>query len=83
MGPNRRPGDQQPMKELHKKALLYSTTGVLAVIATAFTTNLLAPQNALGEGLRFSVPVLTGIIGGAIIFFRLREIRKTDKQFNF
>ncbi|MFB6180787.1 MAG: hypothetical protein ABEJ93_02830 [Candidatus Nanohalobium sp.] len=61
------------MKKLYKKALLYFSAGMLTVIGAGFITNLVAPQNALGEGLRFSVPLLTGVIGGAVIFFRLKD----------
>lgn len=67
------------MKDLNRKALTYSVAGVFAVIAVAFLTNLLAPQNTLGEGLRFFMPLLTGIVGGAVIFFKLKD--ETDIDF--
>lgn len=61
------------MKERNRKALTYSVLGMASVLVTAFLTDILAPQSPLGEGLRFSVPLLTGIIAGAIIFLRLKE----------
>lgn len=66
------------MKDLNRKALIYSATGVFAVIVVAFLTNLVAPRNAFGEGLRFFMPLLTGIVGGAVIFFRLRDESDID-----
>jgi hypothetical protein len=66
------------MKELNRKALIYSGIGLFAVIAVSFTTNLIAPESALGEGLRFLMPLLTGIIGGAVIFFRLQDESNID-----
>lgn len=66
------------MKELNRKALIYSVLGVLGVVAVAFITNFVAPQNSLGEGLRFFMPLLTGILAGAAIFFRLKEESDID-----
>jgi len=68
------------MKELNKKALAYSALGMTAVIAVAFLTNLLAPQNTIGQGLRFTLPLLTGIISGGAIFLKLK--RETDIDFD-
>lgn len=59
------------MKELSKKAILYSGIGVTAVITAAFFTNLLAPQTRIGEGLRFFMPLLTGMVAGLILFTKL------------
>lgn len=61
------------MKDRNTKALIYSALGMASVLIMAFITDLLAPQNSFGEGLRFAVPVLTGIISGGLIFLRLRE----------
>jgi hypothetical protein len=68
------------VKKLNKKALIYSVLGISTVIATAFITNLLAPQNTLGEGLRFFVPLFTGIIAGAAIFLRLKDESDIDLE---
>lgn len=59
------------MKELNRKAFIYSATGVFTVIAVAFITNLLAPQSKIGEGLRFFLPLLTGMVMGLTIFLKL------------
>jgi MFS superfamily sulfate permease-like transporter len=61
------------MREANKKALAYSAVGMASVLVMAFLTDLLAPQNQVGQGLRFAVPVLTGIVSGAVIFLRLRQ----------
>jgi len=66
------------MKELNKKALTYSALGMTAVILVAFLTNLLAPQNQLGQGLRFTLPLLTGILSGGAIFFKLKNEADID-----
>lgn len=61
------------MKNTNKKALSYSVLGMVSVLLMAFLTDFLAPQNQVGENLRFAVPILTGIISGGLIFLRLRE----------
>lgn len=63
------------MKELNRKAFIYSALGVTAVITTAFITNLLAPQSRLGEGLRFFIPLITGVIAGLVLFLKLNGRR--------
>jgi len=68
------------MKELNKKALAYSALGMTAVITVAFLTNLLAPRNTIGQGLRFTLPLLAGIISGGAIFLKLK--RETDIDFD-
>ncbi len=68
------------MKELNRKALIYSVLGMSTVIASAFMTNMLAPQNAMGEGFRFFVPLFTGIIAGAAIFLRLKDESGIDLE---
>ena len=67
------------MKDLNRKALVYSMLGMLSVMIAAFLTDLLAPQNQTGELLRFSIPVITGIMSGAAIFLKLKE--ETDIDF--
>ncbi|MFB6115533.1 MAG: hypothetical protein ABEK04_04500 [Candidatus Nanohalobium sp.] len=59
------------MKERNRKALVYSAAGVLAVIASAFITNLFAPHSRIGEGLRFFVPLITGVVAGVALFLKL------------
>lgn len=59
------------MREQNRKALIYSALGVTAVIAAGFLTNLLAPQSRVGEGLRFFVPLLTGVVAGLALFLKL------------
>jgi len=61
------------MKKLNKKALTYTVLGSASVLAIALTTDLLAPKNGFGEALRFSMPILTGLITGAIIFYKLKQ----------
>lgn len=66
------------MKELNRKALIYSVLGVISVLVVAFVTDFIAPQNSFGEVLRFSMPIITGIITGAAIFFRLKDESDID-----
>ncbi|PSH00657.1 MAG: hypothetical protein BRC30_02400 [Nanohaloarchaea archaeon SW_7_46_7] len=61
------------MKKLNKKALTYTALGSASVLTIALTTNLLAPENSFGEALRFSTPILTGLISGALIFYKLKQ----------
>lgn len=66
------------MKDLNKKALIYSILGVISVLAVAFVTDFLAPQNSFGEVLRFSIPIIAGMIAGATIFFKLKDESNID-----
>lgn len=61
------------MNERNRKALIYSALGMASVLVMAFVTDFLAPQNQLGENLRFAVPLVTGIISGSLIFLRLKQ----------
>jgi hypothetical protein len=66
------------MKDLNRKALVYSVLGVVSVLVIAFGTDFLAPQNSFGEILRFSMPIIAGMIAGAAIFFKLKDESDID-----
>jgi len=66
------------MKDLNKKALIYSVLGVISVLIVAIGTDFLAPQNSFGEVLRFSMPIIAGMIAGAVIFFKLKDESDID-----
>jgi hypothetical protein len=66
------------MKDLNRKALIYSVLGVISVLAVALVTDFLAPQSSFGEVLRFSIPIIAGIISGAAIFFKLKDESDID-----
>jgi len=68
------------MNDLNRKALIYSVAGVVLVMGVALVTDFLAPENGFGETLRFSMPILAGLVSGAVIFFKLRQ--ETDIDFS-
>ncbi|MFB6174685.1 MAG: hypothetical protein ABEJ87_01770 [Candidatus Nanohalobium sp.] len=51
---------------------------MISVIVVAFLPALLAPHNSTGQALRFFLPLLTGIIAGILIFFRLKDESNID-----
>lgn len=59
------------MKEQSRKALKYTGTGIIAVLAVAITIDFVSPDNQVGMLLRFLGPLLTGFIIGVWIHSKI------------
>lgn len=60
------------MKDTTENALKYCLTGITAVLLVGLVSDLLAPETGLGQVIKFSAPVFTGLITGAWIHLHFR-----------
>jgi hypothetical protein len=66
------------MIDEHRETAKLSVAGVLAVILTGLTVTFLVPETEIGKIIRFTAPLLVGMIFGAKIY--LRELKKFKRK---